>query len=303
MRVRNLTVMFTDMKGFTAETSRRSRKQLAMLLETHEKITREAVDENSGEVIKNLGDGFLAIFASSTNALLAAKRLQEHVRKYNLNVPDMTKFELKIAIASGDVIFKNDDVFGDPVNLASRVLTLAEPGQILFTQSVFLSMNKNEIPTAEVGERQLKGLAEPIRIYKVKQKGRFRIKSLFTETKDLFRRSFAIRYLRYAFVFIAIILFVGSFRNESHYEKIKGIETETSPTPQASDQAVVLVSPSPTTTSTQKSETILSTTSPSPISATNDGEGSQNTEESFLEKLLNNGKGQFKGLLKKLGIE
>ena len=77
-----------------------------------------------------------------------------------------------MGINSGEVSIKNGDVFGEPVNIASRIEGIAEPGEVYFTDSVYLAMNKNEIPSAEVGKRHLKGIAEMVTVYKVlREKG------------------------------------------------------------------------------------------------------------------------------------
>ncbi len=197
--------MFTDLRGFTAETSKRSRDQISKLLEAHEKVTRNVVSGLHGRIIKNLGDGFLIVFESPTNALLAAKELQSQVKTENAKLENKDRFQVKIAIASGDVIAKDDDVFGEPVNTAARVLAGVEPGEIYLTQSVYLAMNRNELLVKEIGERSYKGIPHKVRIYKVEGK-----KTLLTSLTAPFKKAFEgkkmAKNMRYAIAVVAFLL-------------------------------------------------------------------------------------------------
>lgn len=207
MEAKNLAVMFTDMRGFTAETSKRSRESINKLLEAHENLTRNVVTSHGGKIIKNLGDGYLIVFESPTNALLAAEELQKRVVQDNEGLSGKEKFQLKVAIASGDVIVKNDDVFGEPVNTSARVLAGVQPGEIYLTQSVYLAMNKNELKISEIGERSYKGIPHKVRIYKVEGKKGYLagiadpIKKVFGQKK--MSRNFKVAIASVAFFLIA----------------------------------------------------------------------------------------------------
>lgn len=167
MQTKNLAVMFTDMKGFTARTSVGSRKQIEHLLELHENLLRPVFKLFRGQVIKTIGDAFLVVFESPTDAVLCGMRIQEAVADHNTTATSDERFEVRVAINSGEVHLKNNDVFGEPVNIAARIESIAEPNEVYFTESIYLTMNKNEIPSAEVGMRHLKGVPEHIKVYKV----------------------------------------------------------------------------------------------------------------------------------------
>lgn len=167
METKSLTVMFVDMKGFTSMTSTLSRKQIAHLLDTFERLVQPSVLEFSGNIVKSMGDGYLVSFESPTNAVLCGMKIQEGVSTHNTISPAEEFFELRVAINTGEVLFKNGDVFGETVNLASRVEMVAEPGEVYFTETVNLAMNQNEIPSQKVARGKLKGIPGNIRIYKV----------------------------------------------------------------------------------------------------------------------------------------
>lgn len=159
--------MFTDIKGFTQRTSHSSREQLTKLLELHDELILPVFEEFGGKVIKTIGDAFLVTFHSPTDAVLCGMKIQKELLKYNEELDAAEKIEIRVAINSGEVTIKNNDVFGEAVNIAARLESIAEAGDIYFTEAVYLAMNKAEIPTAEVGYRHFKGIPEEIKVYKV----------------------------------------------------------------------------------------------------------------------------------------
>lgn len=169
MQTKNLTIMFTDMKGFTTRTSVQSRKQVEFLLNLHDQIIRPVFAQFGGQVIKTIGDAFLVVFESPTDAVLCGMKIQETVINHNATAISEERFEVRVAINSREVHIKDSDVFGEPVNIAARIESIAEPNEVYFTESVYLTMNRNEIPSSEVGHRHLKGIPEQVKVYKVLQ--------------------------------------------------------------------------------------------------------------------------------------
>ena len=167
METQNLTVMFTDIKGFTAFTADSSRAELERLIQRHEEVVLPVLESFRGTLIKRIGDAFLLTFESSTDAVLAGVRLQEVLEQRNLEFPTREQLEVRVAINAGEVTLIKGDVFGDVVNVASRIEGLAEAGEVFFTEAVYLTMNRQEVPSREVGIRRLKGVPEPVRVYKV----------------------------------------------------------------------------------------------------------------------------------------
>jgi class 3 adenylate cyclase len=167
METKHLTIMFTDIKGFTPRTSRSSREQLKKLLELHDDLICPFFNEFGGTIVKTIGDAFLVTFHSPTDAVLCGMKIQKELAKYNEKVDADEKLEIRIAINSGEVAVRKGDVYGEPVNIAARLESMAEPGDIYFTEAVYLAMNKAEIPTAEIGYRHFKGIPEEVKVYKV----------------------------------------------------------------------------------------------------------------------------------------
>ena len=168
MKTKHLTIMFTDIKGFTSKTSKSSRKQLHTLLELHDSLIIPVFKEYDGRIVKTIGDAFMVVFHSPTDAVLCGMKIQNVLAKHNKENPE-DRLEVRVAVNSGEVTIKGQDVFGEAVNIAARLEGVAEAGDIYFTESVYLAMNKSEIPTAQVGYRRFKGIPEEVKVYKVLQ--------------------------------------------------------------------------------------------------------------------------------------
>lgn len=153
-------IMFTDIVGYTALMGKDEQHAFSTLKENRN-IHKPVIEQFHGKLIKELGDGNLAIFKTATDAVMAAKSIQE-------KCTNAGKFKLRIGIHSGDIVVENDDVFGDGVNVASRIQTEAEPGSIFISESVFHNvLNKKDIQTRFVKEASLKHVRNPVRIYEV----------------------------------------------------------------------------------------------------------------------------------------
>lgn len=163
------SVMFTDIRGFTARTSRDTRVGLEELLSTHENLLLPVIKHFDGRVVKTIGDAFLVVFESPTNAVLCGVVIQRRLHVFNSTAADEKKIEVRVAINSGEVTLRGDDVFGEPVNIAARIEGITEPNEIYFTEATYLTMQKAEVPSSEVGTRRLKGIPEEIKLYKVIQ--------------------------------------------------------------------------------------------------------------------------------------
>lgn len=206
-KTEHLTIMFTDIKGFTSKTSMSSRDQLDELLKIHDELIIPIFEKFNGKVIKTIGDAFMVTFYSPTNAVLCGIKIQEKLSEYNEKLPKNERLEVRVAINSGEVTIKNNDIFGEAVNIASRLEGIADAGDIYFTESVYLSMNKAEIPAAEIGYRYFKGIPDKIRVYKVlREKGKNKW-SLFKKDKPIKRKIKHKKNIRKKIVFLAIFIF------------------------------------------------------------------------------------------------
>ena len=152
-------IMFTDIVGYTALMGSNEQKAFELLRKNRE-IQKPIIEEFGGRWIKELGDGVMASFPAVSKAVYAAIKIQEACRN--------EAFELRIGIHLGEVVFENDDVFGDAVNIASRLQSLAPPSSIYVSHSVQRDLsNKNDIKSEYVGSENLKNVKDPIQVYKI----------------------------------------------------------------------------------------------------------------------------------------
>ena len=157
-------IMFTDIVGYTALMGE-DEKAAFKLLEYNRNLHKSVVQEFNGKYLKEMGDGMLLSFDSASDAVLCARKIQETY----LN--EATATSLKIGIHVGEVVFTSEDVFGDGVNIASRIESLTPAGSIYLSESVYRNIeNQKEIYTDFVGEKTLKNVKYPVKIYKIRMK-------------------------------------------------------------------------------------------------------------------------------------
>jgi class 3 adenylate cyclase len=169
MRTLTLTILISDLQGYTERQARSSRAAIAEDLERYGALLRPIFAAFGGEVVKSMGDAFLVCFDSPTNAVLAAVQVQKQLEVHNQALPEgVTPLLVRIGIATGEVSRDDGgDVFGDPVNLASRLQSSADSSAIWLAETTFLSMNKNEVQALEVGARVFKGVPGEVKVYRV----------------------------------------------------------------------------------------------------------------------------------------
>jgi len=153
-------IMFTDIVGYTAMMGNDEQKAFELLRKNRE-IQKPIIEEFGGQWIKELGDGVMASFSAASNAVYAAIKIQEACFHSKA-------FELRIGIHQGEVVFENGDVFGDAVNIASRLQALAPPAGIYVSESVHRNIaNKTDIRSEFLRIENLKNVKEPIQVYKI----------------------------------------------------------------------------------------------------------------------------------------
>lgn len=168
METRNIAIMLTDIKGFTSKTAGFSRAETQELLSKHRELVLPVILKFHGRLVKTIGDAFLVAFDSPTDAVICGVEIQVVLKDHNADKSHGEKIEIRIAINSGEVAIHDDgDIYGDAVNITSRLESIAEAGEVFFTEAVYLSMNKKEVPSSEIGYRQFKGVAEKIKVYRV----------------------------------------------------------------------------------------------------------------------------------------
>ena len=160
-------IMFTDMVGYSALTQRNEMLALKLLAD-HQQLLRALFPRFHGHEIKTIGDAFLVEFPSALDATRCAVEIQTTLLKRNKEIPNEERVELRIGLHVGDVVYKENDVFGDGVNIAARIEPVARPGCICVSEDVARQIqNKIDLPLVKIGKRDLKNIDLPINIYRV----------------------------------------------------------------------------------------------------------------------------------------
>src|SRR5262245_6217659 len=134
-------IMFTDIVGFSRQMGVDEPRMLR-LLDVHNQLIQQAVTEHHGTVIKTIGDAFLVDFPSVVHAVQCAQQIQAQFCIQNAKKEPAEQIHVRIGIHSGDIVQRDGDVFGDGVNIASRLQTLAEPDTICISQKVYEEVAK-----------------------------------------------------------------------------------------------------------------------------------------------------------------
>ena len=157
-------IMFTDIVGYTALMGKDEERAFD-LLNKNRRIQKPIIEEYNGIWIKELGDGVMASFKTVSDAVNAAIKIQQACNAAK-------EFQLRIGIHQGEVVIEENDMFGDAVNIASRIQSIASPGSIFVSEVVHHNVsNKNDIHTEFVRSENLKNVKEPVKIYRIKFDG------------------------------------------------------------------------------------------------------------------------------------
>jgi len=157
-------IMFTDIVGYTALMGNDEKKAFE-LLGKNRQIQKPIIEQYNGRWIKELGDGVMVSFNTASDAVNAAIKIQEACNAAK-------DFQLKIGIHLGEVVFENDDVYGDGVNIASRIETLGVGSSILFSKTIRDQVKNNaEFQISSLGSFEFKNVEEPIEVFALSNAG------------------------------------------------------------------------------------------------------------------------------------
>ena len=144
-------------------------RTLSQLKTFRKTLVDPAIVTHRGRIVKTTGDGMLVEFASAVDAVRCAVEVQREMAKQNSSVPQELRIEFRIGIHVGDIIIDDNDIFGDGVNIAARLEGIAEPGGICVSDDAYRQIRgKVEIAFDDIGEQDLKNIAEPMRAWRVR---------------------------------------------------------------------------------------------------------------------------------------
>src|SRR6266403_2383814 len=168
MERRLTAILAADVVGYSRLMGADEVGTLAALKAVQTELIDGKIAQHQGRIVKLTGDGILAEFPSVVNALACATEVQRGVRERNTDVPQNRRIEFRVGVNVGDVIVEGDDIYGDGVNVASRLESVADPGGITVSQAVRDHVgNRLDLAFEDRGEEKLKNIEKPVHVYSV----------------------------------------------------------------------------------------------------------------------------------------
>ena len=161
-------ILAADVVGYSRLMGVSEAGTLAALKTHRRELVDGTIAEHQGRIVKLTGDGMLVEFPSVVNAVACAVEIQRKMIERNADVPQDQRIEFRIGVNLGDIIFEDNDIFGDGVNVAARIESIAKPGGVCISSSVRDNVgNRLDLAFEDMGEQTLKNIDRPVRVYNV----------------------------------------------------------------------------------------------------------------------------------------
>jgi formylglycine-generating enzyme required for sulfatase activity/class 3 adenylate cyclase len=140
----------------------------ARVIRIQRDLVEPSIADHHGRLVKTTGDGFFAIFESPVEAVRCGVVIQQNMLGRNASLPRDQRIEYRIGVNLGDVIIEENDIYGDGVNIASRLESIAEPGQVFISGGIYEQIKHKLVCGYEsLGDRKVKNITDPVRVYRV----------------------------------------------------------------------------------------------------------------------------------------
>ena len=159
-------ILAADVSGYSRMVEVDEAGTLARVKAHIGEVVRPTIAAHRGHIVKTTGDGLLAEFASVVGAVESAVEIQRSMAERNTSEPENSQILYRVGINLGDVIFEGGDVFGDGVNVASRLEGLAKPGGVCISDIVHQAVaDRIQVPFRDMGNQRVKNISRPIRVW------------------------------------------------------------------------------------------------------------------------------------------
>lgn len=159
-------ILAADIVGYSRLMGTEEERTMERLRSLYKELVHPAISSRRGRTVKLMGDGLLAEFGSVVDAVACAVAIQNGLPEREKDVSEDRAFHMRIGINLGDVIVQGNDIYGDGVNIAARLESLADPGGICISQAVFeQTQGRVAVEFEDVGDKQVKNISRPIRVY------------------------------------------------------------------------------------------------------------------------------------------
>jgi len=161
-------ILSADVVGYSRLMGEDEAGTLTALKSHRLELIDPSVEEYGGRIVKLMGDGILIEFPSVVEAFGCAIAVQRGLAKRNEAVPESRQVVFRVGVNVGDVIIEDDDIYGDGVNLAARIQSLADPGGVCISRTARDQIrDKLDIDLEDLGEHELKNIARPVRVFRI----------------------------------------------------------------------------------------------------------------------------------------
>ena len=159
-------ILAADIAGYSRLMGSDEEGTLAAIKACRRELIDPKLAEHRGRIVKTTGDGALIEFASAVDAIRCAMEIQRSMAQRNMDVPEEHRIEFRIGINVGDILIDEGDIYGDGVNIAARIEALARPGTICLSENAYRQVTgKLALDISDMGEQQLKNIAQPVHVY------------------------------------------------------------------------------------------------------------------------------------------
>ncbi|NOK32004.1 protein kinase [Corallococcus exercitus] len=166
-KAQNVTVMLTDIQGFTDRMSRQTHEENARMLDTHDRLLMPLVREHDGKLVQKRGDALLAVFRAPSSSIRCGMAMQQALWRYNQTVPVEHQLHIRVCLHVGEVLVTNDAVLGEPMEVVKAVEHVAAADEVTFTEAVNMVRNRAEARAEPCGTIPLPGRDEKVQLYRV----------------------------------------------------------------------------------------------------------------------------------------
>lgn len=169
MERRLAAILAADVAGYSRLMGADEEGTLDQLKSIRKAFVDPTIAAHRGRIVKTTGDGMLVEFVSAVDAVRNAVEIQRSMAKQNAALPQDPRIEFRLGIHVGDIIFDDNDIFGDGVNIAARLEGIAEPGGVCMSEDAYRQVRgKVGIDYDDMGSQHLKNIAEPMRVWRVR---------------------------------------------------------------------------------------------------------------------------------------
>jgi adenylate cyclase len=162
-------ILAADVVGYSRLVGIDEEGILAALKGLRNSLIDRKIAEYRGRIVKNTGDGALVEFASAVDAVRCAVETQREMAARTINIPEDRRIAFRIGINIGDIVIEEGDIFGDGVNIAVRLESIAAPGGVCVSEDVYRQVRgKFDATFEDIGEQKLKNIMQPVRAYRIR---------------------------------------------------------------------------------------------------------------------------------------